>query len=171
MIRNTNRIRLVLTALAITGFALADAVVANEYTITDLGTLGGPSSYGNDTNDAGQVVGTAALPGGHPEHPFLWENGVMTDLGTLGGCCSYGYDLNDVGQVTGLSYLVDGTYHAFLWEDGVVDDLGALPGFEYSRAGGINDSGQVIGYSSHVPWGGSPDYTAFLWEGGVMIDL
>jgi probable HAF family extracellular repeat protein len=40
-----------------------------------------------------------------------------------------------------------------------ITDLGTLPGGDYSTAAGINDSGQVVGYSSAI--GG---YHAFLWD-------
>ena len=171
MNRGTTLINLAATTLAMLVLASVPNVTADEYVITELGTFGGSNSWAGDVNESGQVVGTADLPGGHPQHPFLWENGVMTDLGTLGGCCSYGYDINNPGQITGLSYVIDGTYRAYLWENGVTNDLGTLPGFEYSTASGLNDAGQVIGYSNHVPGGGNQDYTPFLWESGVMIDL
>ncbi len=171
MNRNTDRISLVLTVLAVMGLGTPGPADAEEYAVIDLGTFGGPSGYGNDINDSGQVAGTADHPGGHPQHPLLWEDGVLTDLGTLGGCCAYGYDISNPGHVTGLSYVADGTYRAYVWEAGVLTDLGALPGFEYSTAGAVNDAGQIVGYSSHTPWGGNADYTAFLWQGGVMIDL
>ena len=40
-----------------------------------------------------------------------------------------------------------------------MQDLGTLPGDKDSRAFGINDSGQVVGYSS-----GPHGITAFLWS-------
>lgn len=47
-----------------------------------------------------------------------------------------------------------------------VTDLGTLSGSSGSLATGINDSGQVIGYSTN-----DGPFRAFLWENGVMTDL
>ena len=57
---------------------------AIQYTVTDLGSLGGGSSVGLDINNSGQVTGYSTLPSG-ATHAFLYSGGVMTDLGTLGG--------------------------------------------------------------------------------------
>ena len=85
--------------------APAEAVL---YTLTDLGTLGGPQSFAFDINDAGQVVGGADIPasgGPFPDfHAFLWDSaGGMQDLGTLGGENSSATGINNMGQVVGWS--------------------------------------------------------------------
>ena len=59
-----------------------------RYTVTDLGTLGGPgtNSTGFDMNNAGWVAGSGNLIPGGPQHAFLWYGrGPLFDLGTLGG--------------------------------------------------------------------------------------
>ena len=50
----TLRISVASIALAV---ALRSTCPAIEYHVTDLGTLGGSTSYGSDINDSGQVVG------------------------------------------------------------------------------------------------------------------
>src|SRR5207249_2819496 len=52
--------------------------------------------------------------------------------------------------------------------NGSMTDLGTLPGTKYSQAYGINDAGQVVGYSSNSSDGA---YHAFLWQNGSMTGL
>src|SRR5262249_15237934 len=62
--------------------ALEDRWCPSTYAITDLGTLGGATSWANAINNSGQVVGNAQTAGGS-YHPFLYSSGVLTDLGIL----------------------------------------------------------------------------------------
>ena len=71
--------------------------------MTDLGTLGGSRSAAATINAAGQVVGSAQLPGS-PSHAFLSSGGPMTDLNDLipaGGTLLSATDINDAGQIIG----------------------------------------------------------------------
>ncbi|HSG42860.1 MAG TPA: hypothetical protein VLA72_06880, partial [Anaerolineales bacterium] len=137
----------------------------SQYTITDLGTLGGTFSGARAINDNMQIVGGSDTSTGE-RHAFLWENGVMTDLGTLGGNFSFAVAINNFGQVVGLSDTASGDLHSFLWESGAMTDLGTLGGsFTYVHS--INELGQVVGFS-HIASGVNH---AFLWENGVMTDL
>jgi uncharacterized membrane protein len=74
-----------------------------RYTMKDLGTLGGPSSFFFDqpisrfVNNHGTVAGASdtkaldpnapncASPDCHILHAFQWRAGILTDLGTLPG--------------------------------------------------------------------------------------
>src|SRR5262249_7548063 len=77
------------------------------YTVTDLGTLGGASSYAFGLNDVGQVVGVAKLAN-LQEHAFVWDNGVMTDLDpngmVFGGRASSANSINEAGQIVGSGF-------------------------------------------------------------------
>ena len=56
-----------------------------QYTIADVGTLGGTFSAAYGLNERGWVAGRANLAGDQETHAFLDKNGTLTDLGTLGG--------------------------------------------------------------------------------------
>jgi probable HAF family extracellular repeat protein len=135
--------------------------------VLSLGTLGGPFSYANGLNDAGQVVGDSWVDAGGTDHAFLWQNGMMTDLGTLGGPQSVATSINASGQVVGMADTTPRVSHGFLWQNGVMTDLGTLGG-PLSEAYGVNNADQVVGDASTA----SGARHAFLWQrGGVMTDL
>ena len=101
------------------------------------------------------------------------------DLGTLGGRYTYLTDINNRGQVVGASDISADFRHAFLYSDGIMTDLGTLSGTNFnidgtvqtvSAAVGINDGGQIVGYSHTNDNDGGPIH-AFLYNAGVMTDL
>jgi probable HAF family extracellular repeat protein len=157
---------------------LSGTAHAQRYTVTDLGTLGGLSSFANGINNAGQVVGKADLPGtpaSTPTHAFLYSGGIMQDLGTLGGNLSNATAINNAGQIVGNSLTitrVGQVSHAFLYSGGIMQDLGTLAGpsgvAQESTANGINDLGQIVGQSTSSDFGLNH---AFLYTGGIMTDL
>jgi len=128
------------------------AFLYSDGVMIDLGTLGGTLSEGQAINNRGQVTGHAFLPGVPVGHAFLYSDGVTTDLGTLGGSLSVGHAINNRGQVTGESRIPgDAEWHAFLYSDGVMTDIHPAGWLQSSRAFGINDQGQIVG------WGTNPD--------------
>src|SRR5215217_9622395 len=174
--------------------AESQTTAPSYYKVVDLGTIPGatyspPTSESAGINDFGHVVGYAALSsftyyeGGYPSeyvigHPFLYKDGVMTDLGLLAWGSGAASAINNSGQVVGNS--VDGNWssHAFLYkEDGDpntadMKDLGLLGGtyrsyYSNSQANGINNSGQVVGWSADD----IGHQHAFLYKDGVMKDL
>jgi probable HAF family extracellular repeat protein len=175
----------IVTALgsSISATDTVNASVGFDYSVTDLGTLGGSWSYAFRINDAEEIVGYSITHSG-VERAFKWNNGVMTDLGTntvwnndlkvdlstLGSAKSVAHDINKAGQVVGYSYLSTssgrGSYHAFLWDNGSTTDLGTLGG-SYSKAFSINNKGQIVGESLTS----SGSCHAFVWNDGRMLDL
>jgi probable HAF family extracellular repeat protein len=152
---------------------VATGAFAQDYTVTDLGTLGGDESEAHAVNDKGQVVGWSRLPhdptyGGQPQHAFIYDQGTISDLGTLGGHWSTAHGINNTGWVVGRSQITTGTgvIHAFLYRDGAMYDLGTLGGTN-SLAYDINEKGDIVGYSNTASGGTH----AFLYSNGVMRDL
>lgn len=137
-------------------FATAQAVP--QYSITDLGTLGGTYNIGLSVNNSGIASGLSHLVDNNSEHALVGQGlTAAQDLTGLGGAYSQAYGVNNLGQVVGSSTLVgDAIYHAFKWDGGAtpplvkLKDLSALtvsPATTNSRAFDINDSGTTVGFS------------------------
>jgi len=113
-------------------------------------------------NNSGQIAGYYRYHTGH-EHAMLYENGQIVDIGNLieEFMRSYGVAINNLGQV-----VANTKYSAFLYDGGTVQNLGKLGG-SVSGGHGINDSGQVVGFSENS----SNEKRAFLFDSGKLIDL
>jgi probable HAF family extracellular repeat protein len=156
----------------IVGFWTTDGVFDKEPFLYSGGTMTSLGFQGaaNAIDDKGRIVGwyeVDSTPLG-PVHAFVYAGGVRTDLGTLPGRDeSAANDVNRFGQIVGSSSCLSCSgvpTHAFLYANGSMTDLGTLG--QQSQALGINDAGQVVGFSSTAA--GS---RAFVWSGGVMRDL
>jgi probable HAF family extracellular repeat protein len=135
--------------------------------LTGLGSLPGfTNSSGTAINNRGQIVGNA-FNSGDTGHAFLYSGGTMTDLGNLPGysVAVFASGINDRAQITGEVRGPGGVEQAFLYSGGVMTGLGILPGYQLSRAFGINNSGQIVGYN----YNGIAH--AFIYSKGTMTDL
>jgi probable HAF family extracellular repeat protein len=151
-------------------FSAAHPVSAQTalYTVTDLGTLGGFTSWANSLNNRGDVVGEAPVRPVYDIHAFLYRDGAMRDLDTQDRA-STATGINDRGQVVGYSsHSLDdhGLFvpHAFLWtQETGLKDLGTLGGLS-SFAYAINDRGEIVGNADTD----DPNYElhprAFVWD-------
>ena len=133
-------------------------------TITEIGTLGGPS-YAYAINGTGEVVGNS----GEPSRAFIWSDshGII-DLGALNEepWRYYGTDINDEGQVVGYLKTDEDTYRAFIWERET--GMRLLSGTGESIALAVNRHGHVVGASgSIIGLAGK----AYLWRDGRRVDL
>ena len=135
-----------------------------QYTLTDLGTLGGTESHAYFINKHGQVAGDAWTLNGR--HAFLWDNGTMHDAGFLARDASVVTGLNDQGDVIFKYETSPGRFDAVLSSGGARIDLGKLPGDDSAEPLAINNRGQVVGTSSDT-FG----TRAFIWEKGTMTPL
>ena len=153
----------------ITGTGGMHAWIWSNGQVTDLGTLGGPGSYGQAINDSGQVAGVSGISTTNSYlHAFLYSGGKMTDLGTLGGNTSIASGMNNSGQVVGYSETGSNppASHGFVYSNGNMQDL--TPNVPVPSAGrAINDSGVIVGYIS--PTGGNAQAT--MWVNGVAQPL
>jgi probable HAF family extracellular repeat protein len=135
------------------------AFVYQDGTFTDLGTLGGPTSYAAAIKSAAspQMVGWADTAnkdssGNYIHHAVLWQQNTsgawtITDLGTLGGNNSSATSINASGQVVGGSDISSGATDPFISQNGVMTDLFTLiaPNSGMTAVKGINDNGQIVG--------------------------
>ncbi len=125
-----------------------------HYSITDLGTLGGPTAVAHGINSAGQVVGEADTAG-RIRHAFLWTNGSIKDLNAPLEP-SVAFAINALNQVVGSegptplqNPAPPGPASAFLWTSvGGIQTLTPLPGAPYTIGLAINAVGQIAGTST-----------------------
>ena len=171
-----------------------------RYTLTDLGTFGGPQSFLNISaqvlNDQGVVTGYADTSTPDPlcyfddcfyPNAFQWQDDVLTNLGALPGSqwsttlwisgngLIAGWSENgETDPLTGFPEL-----RGVLWSGGQITDLGTLEGGYESLATAVNNERQVVGFETNTipdpfcsPFFLCPTQTrAFLWQNGVNQDL
>lgn len=139
------------------------------------GTVSGPVDLGNfrplDINDWDEMAGlqdsTAAI---------AWFEAGALQVDKLPGLSSGNLGvataINNRGEVVGYSSDVaidHGTYRPFLWNPNQgLSSLGSLGGI-HGKALGINDSGQIVGWS--YTSGRNSQQRAFLWENDKIFDL
>ena len=174
-----------LVAFLAIGVSTAGAqMLIRQYNVTDLGVLPAKKarvSIPAAINDQAQVTGTSGAIS-WDESAFLYESKgskeAMKDIGKNALGINHGLALNGIGDVVG-----DATFgtkegaviHAAFFKNGIkngkIADLGTLNGGVYSRATGINASGQVVGFSSAKPDDSSTS-RAFIWNASTgMLDI
>ncbi len=152
----------------------------------------GPFFPAMGINGLGQVVGYSTIYGTY-QWAFLWTR--ADGMTVFGGSWppTFVNAISNTGQIVGQNSQ-DNTYpltiflgHATSWKSGVATDLGTLgdgadAGFPMgysSSANGVNDVGQIVGWSTTTPifenfdgWTGSSPIHAILWPtSGGMRDL
>lgn len=143
-------------ATAMLALVAFEAKAATSWTLVDIGTLGGPGSYGSAVSDNGIVVGcsdTAAAG----VHAFIYRGGVMQDLGTGSGSASgnsCALAVNNSGLAAGRS----ASGELVIWNGVNVTGLGVQ-----GNVGGMNNAGTIVG--SFVEAGQT---RAFAYDGGAL---
>ncbi|HEX7517532.1 MAG TPA: DUF3466 family protein [Chthoniobacterales bacterium] len=168
-----------LTACCAIGVSTAGAqMLIRQYNVTDLGVLPAKKARVSTPaaiNEQAQVTGTSGMSL-LDESAFLYDpkrKEPMEDLGRNYGGISHGFAINLVGDVVGDSTFgtSEAISHAAFFRNGKIADLGTLKGEVYSRATGINASGQVVGFSGAKPDDSSAN-RAFIWSASTgMLDI
>ena len=134
----------------------------------------GCNHYGDHTtlygiNDAGQIVGTHSCSrDSGSTGAFLLSNGVFTAIDAPGATSTFAYGINNNAQIVGFyNYPVNGNpqggTQAFLYSAGVFTLINPPPGFAIVvEPYGINDTGDIVGWSLGTGW------TGFLDKGGTF---
>ena len=153
------------------------------YRVTDLGTLGKVAgiSVADGINNRGQIVCHYSLDKGDtPQLPFLWENGKLKRLHLPPQIYDNGprpWSINNRGELAGTVAGDEFDQRACLITGGHLQLLKRLgEGFSINKgeAYGINDSGQIVGYTSirqDPHFVTDPIPHAVLWQNGVVHDL
>jgi len=193
----------IIAAILINSLATPRQALAQhtQYKLIDMGTFGGPASYLTDPGNGpsllvlsnpGVLVGRSdtstfdPMLGDFRAHAFRWDNGTVTDLGTPPGAVfSQASGVNARGWVA-IDYsagqidpLTGGPiFRAALWINGQFIELPPLGDGLENDALYVNNSGQVVGFSSISQ---TPDPAGisfiggaihpFIWQHGAMRDL
>jgi probable HAF family extracellular repeat protein len=150
------------TALAAPVPLPAQEQAVPQFTVKELGTLGGTLSWATAFNNKGWIVGYSRLIGDSSVHAFVWQKGVMTDLGTLGGPNSMSFAVSERGVVVGVAETSTPDPNGedacgfsthliclpFIWQDGVMTALPTLGG-NNGQAVAINGRGEVSGFAEN----------------------
>lgn len=160
---------------ALTGVVLLCLLVsavridAQQYSLTDLGTLPGNSvSKAFALNNASQAAGDSSAP--TAAIATIHGGGKVTNIGVPGSSVSVATAINDAGEVAGWYSLNSATFtpQAFLFSNGRISDITSPSLFPSgAEPAGMNNSGAVVGtgYLSNA------NFHAFLYSGGKMSDL
>jgi uncharacterized membrane protein len=122
-----------------------------RYKLIDLGTLGGPVSYGSVNGEGNQILNASGVIASSADTSIPDPNAPD-------------FCFNPECFVT----------HAVRWNHGIPTDLGALPGVNSSAASAINAGGWSVGQGgngSFDPLIDVPVVTALLWKGEEIHDI
>ena len=147
---------------------------AQNYAVSDLGDLPNmKASAPAAINNSSQVVGISSA--GADEHAFGYHKDYDKTMKEIGSCGSRAFAINASGLVAG-DYAFVSPYgperpsHATLFKGRPVADLGVLKGGLFSRANGINNWEQVVGFSG--PDRDAENSRAFVWTAATgMVDI
>jgi probable HAF family extracellular repeat protein len=157
-------------AVVCLALAFASSTVAQTYTVTNIGTLGGNDSVALSINDLGEVVGYSKTADGEV-HAFRYFRDAIFDLSTLGGKESYAYVITNSGILLGDSKTPDGILRPFIGApNSPLLNFGDDPHL-FISARGANNAGQVVGFKLVTDEHGQFHKRAYLYTTNRTIDL
>ena len=118
----------------------------------DIGAIPGGEdyTYGRAINDHDEIAGFGIIGASDLGQAFYWSRatGILL-LQSLGGAQSFSFSINRGGGIAGYSSTAGEVFHAALWPNhaNAPIDLGTLRGGTNSYGQGVNNLGQVVGYS------------------------
>lgn len=145
--------------------------------MSDLGTLSGfTNSIATDINNWGLAVGVATAMGTAKNNtPVVWINNQIKRLSVSNGHAGEATAVNNFGIVAGHSCNTDvipWVDRAVIWIYGNMMELPISTGSTLSRASGINDMGQIVGFEKVRTDVNEPEkYQAVLWQNGRLLNL
>jgi probable HAF family extracellular repeat protein len=160
-----------MTLLVVMAMPIRLAAQTN-YSVVELGELGGTAGSANGINDRGWITGADNLAGDLTSVATLWVKGSTIPLGTLGGPNSaVAWPVkNNNGVIVGISekaeqdplgedfscwpFFAAGVptgriCQGFRWQNGQMTALPPFPGGYSSYATGVNNRGQVVGWAEN----------------------
>jgi probable HAF family extracellular repeat protein len=132
------------------------------------------------SNARGQMIGYTGELASYQFAFVSTRAGGMTELGGPGSSDppDSANGISNRGQIVGQAphFTVNGTTHAISWQNGAVTDLGTLVPDPFwncgSAANGVNDWGQIVGWSETCLDGSGGPFHAVLWTtSGAIRDL
>jgi hypothetical protein len=122
------------------------AVVAQNYSFTNIDYPDASYTFPQALNDSGHVVGFWGDSQGNV-HGFYWDGTNFTSIDYPGAGATYAQGINDAGVISGFYETNSGTQsHAFILDNGTFTSYD-YPGFAGQTNGeGINNHGATTGY-------------------------
>lgn len=150
-----------------------------QYTI--VGTLradGSGSSVFRAISDMNIAVGWSSNDADNGTHAFYYDvdNQQLVDIGTLGGLQGSATSINSSGLIVGDSTVENESFRSpFKYQIGIDTGLVALPVLNQDipngRAFGVNDNGEIVGWTTFERVDGTERTHAVLWRDNAVIDL
>lgn len=186
----------IVASIAVSSLFAALAIPADappQYTVADLGPVGGSPGQPYGISNDGLVVGAAAASA-TIMHAVLGQKGRLSDIGTpgLGGPNSAGFGVNESGQAVGTAETSTPNeedfcgFNAygfpsftaclpFVWQFGQMTRLPTLGGAN-GEALAINNEGEVAGYAETTNADPNPacavsQFKPVIWERGQIHEL
>ena len=137
--------------------------------LNPLPDLGQGTSFVNDVNDSGLMVGYTTDPVVLRDRVVTWQDGVVTNMGaTEGHSFNRGYGVSNAGVLVGFAWDLFAPNDAILFTGFSWLTIGGIDGpFQNAEARDVNDAGFACGLQAFP----SGNWHAALWTPTGALDL